>query len=129
MSAALGVAMVAEALLFLWIGWSRWGLATDENALCTFSFLLLLYLGVFSLVSLRERRWFWATMPGKALAAALAAGALMGTALTFVGLPGLLPLPWWQTLAILAYAMFSCVVVNDAVKVAMIKWRVPTAVA
>ncbi len=68
-------------------------------------------------------------MPGKALAAALAAGALMGTALTFVGLPGLLPLPWWQTLAILAYAMFSCVVVNDAVKVAMIKWRVPTAVA
>jgi hypothetical protein len=68
-------------------------------------------------------------MPGKALVAALAAGALTGTALTSVGLPGLLPLPWRQTLAIFAYAMFSCLVVNDAVKVAMIKWRVPTAVA
>ena len=49
--------------------------------------------------------------------------------LTFVGLPGLVPLPGWQTLAIFAYAMVSCLVVNDAVKVTMIKWRVPTAVA
>jgi H+-transporting ATPase len=40
-----------------------------------------------------------------------------------------LPLPWSQTLAILAYAMVSCLVVNDAAKVAMIKWRVPTAAA
>ena len=61
--------------------------------------------------------------------AAVAADALTGTVLTFVGLPGPMPLPWWQTLAIFAYAMLSCLVVNDAVKVAMIKWRVPTAVA
>jgi len=53
----------------------------------------------------------------------------VGTGLTLVGLPGLMPLPWWQTLTILAYAMVSCLVVNDAVKVAMIKWRVPMAVA
>jgi hypothetical protein len=38
-------------------------------------------------------------------------------------------LPWWQTLAIFAYAMVSCLLVNDAVKVAMIKWLVPNAVA
>jgi hypothetical protein len=40
-----------------------------------------------------------------------------------------MPLPWTQTLAIFAYAMVSCLVVNDAVKVAMIKWRVVNAVA
>jgi H+-transporting ATPase len=40
-----------------------------------------------------------------------------------------MPLPWWQTLTIFAYAGVSCLVANDAVKVAMIKWRVPTAVA
>ena len=39
------------------------------------------------------------------------------------------PLPWWQMLAIFAYAMVSCLVVNDAVKVVMIRWRVPTAAA
>jgi hypothetical protein len=54
---------------------------------------------------------------------------LTGTVLTFVGLPGLMPLPWWQTLAIFVYAMVSCLVVNDAVKVVMIKWRVLNAVA
>jgi len=44
-----------------------------------------------------------------------------------VGIPGLLPLPWAQTLAIFAYAMVSCLVVNDALKVVMVKWRVRTA--
>ena len=52
----------------------------------------------------------------------------MGTVVTFVGLPDLMPLPWWQTLAIFVYAMVACLVVNDALKVAMIKWRVVSAV-
>ena len=128
-SVVLGVAMVAEALLLLWIGWTRFGLATHKDALYTFSFLTLLYLAVFSVVSARERRWFWSTLPCKTLLAALAADALVGTVLTFVGLPELRPLPWWQTLGIFAYAMIACLVVNDAVKVAMIRWRVPSAVA
>ncbi len=128
-SVILGVAMVAEALLFLRLGWSRFGLATSDNALCTFSFLMLLYFAVFSVVSARERRAFWSTMPSNALIAALAADALVGTVLTRVGLPGLAPLPWPQTLAILAYAVVSCLIVNDALKVALIKWRVPSAIA
>jgi hypothetical protein len=68
-------------------------------------------------------------MPSKALMATLMADALAGTILTRVGLPGLMPLPWPQTFAIFVYAMVSCLIVNDAVKVVMIKWRVPTAVA
>jgi H+-transporting ATPase len=128
-AAVLGVAMVAEALLLLYIGWTRFGLATHDNALYTFSFLTLLYLAVFSIVSARERRWFWSTMPSKILMAALAADALTGTILTMVGIPGLDPLPWWQMLAIFGYAMFACLVVNDALKVVMIKWRVPLAAA
>ena len=128
-SVVLGIAMVAEALLLLRIGWSHFGLAGNDNTLHTFSFLTLLYMAVFSIVSARERRWFWTTMPSKTLMAALLADALAGTVLAFANLPGLMPLPWWQTLAIFAYAMVSCLVVNDAVKVAMIKWRVPAAVA
>jgi H+-transporting ATPase len=128
-SVALGVAMVAETLLLLYIGWSRFSLAANDNALYTFSFLTLLYFAAFSIVSARERRWFWATMPSKTLAGAIMADAITGTVLTFVGLPGLLPLPWGQTLAIFAYAMVSCLVVNDTLKVAMIKWLIPTAAA
>ena len=32
-SGVLGVAMVVESLLLLWIGWSRFGLATSDAAL------------------------------------------------------------------------------------------------
>jgi plasma-membrane proton-efflux P-type ATPase len=128
-SVVLGVAMVVESLVLLWIGWSRFGLATNNDALCTFSFLLLLYFAVFSVVSARERHWFWATMPSKTFLSAIGADAIIGTVLTFVGLPGLKPLPWWQPLAIFACAMVSCLVVNDALKVVMIKWRVTNAAA
>lgn len=54
-SVVIGIAMVAETLLLLWIGWSHFGLATDNNALYTFSFLLLLYFAVFSVVSARAQ--------------------------------------------------------------------------
>ena len=126
-SVILGLVMVTEALLFLRFGWTHFGLETNNDALYTFSFLTLLYFAVFSVVSARERRAFWSTMPSKALTAALLADALMGTFLTRVGLPGLMPVPWSQTLVIFAYAIVSCLVVNDAVKVAMIKWCVPAA--
>jgi len=128
-SVALGVAMVAETLFLLWIGWTKFGLATNNNTLYTFSFLMLLYFAVFSVVSARERQWFWATLPSTTFLFALAADAITGTVLTFVGLSGLRPLPWWQTLGVFIYAMISCLVLNDAVKVAMIKWRVPNVVA
>jgi H+-transporting ATPase len=121
-SVVLGVLMVAEALLVLWIGWSRFGLATSDN-LYTFSFQTLLYFAAFSIVSARERRWFWASMPSKIVVAAVAAETFIGTFLTFVGLPGLMPLPWWQTLSVFGFAIVSCLGVNDAVKVAMIKWH------
>ena len=97
-SVVLGVAMVAEALLFLYIVlgtfWPGADRQPQSQALHTFSFLLLLYFAVFSVVSARERRWFWATMPSKSLMAALTTEALVGTVLTLVGLPGLAPLPW-----------------------------------
>ena len=132
-SVVLGVAMVAEALFFLYLCWSGFDLAPiaglKDKPLHTFSFLILLYFAVFSVVSARERRWFWATIPSKSLIAALTADALVGTVLALVGLPGLAPLPWWQMLSIFGYAMVSCLVVNDAVKVILIKRLVPTAVA
>jgi magnesium-transporting ATPase (P-type) len=127
-SAVLGLAMLVESLILLWVGWSHLGLATDDKALNTFSFLLMLYFAVFSVISARERRWFWATMPSRTLLAALAADALAGTLLTLVGLPGLAPLPWWQVLLVLSCAMVCCLLVNDTLKVAMIRWLVPSAV-
>ncbi|MCI4428279.1 MAG: plasma-membrane proton-efflux P-type ATPase [Burkholderiales bacterium] len=125
---ALGLCMLAEALALLWFAWTRFGLAAHDEALYTFSFLLLLYLAAFSIVSARERRRFWTTMPSATLIAALAADVLLGTALTYAGLPGLLPLPWWQTFTLFGFALVACLVVNDTVKVVLTRWLVPQAV-
>jgi len=66
--------------LLLWIAWSHFDLATDNNALSTFIFLMLLYFAAFSVVSARERSWFSATMPSKTLLFALSADVLIGLA-------------------------------------------------
>jgi len=128
-SVALGIAMTVEALFLLWRGWSGFALAADHGALNTFSFLTLLYFAVFSIVSARERRWFWATMPSKTLLTALAADAVAGTLLTLIGLPGLSRLPWVEIFIIFIYAMVSCLVLNDGLKVLMIKWIGPREIA
>ena len=128
-SVVLGVVMVAETLLLLWFSWARLGLGRDHHTLHTFSFLLLLYFGVFSVVSARERRGFWATLPSKTFLAAIAADAIIGTLLTYAGLPGLTPLTVWQTGGIFLYALTACLVVNDALKVGLIRWRIPKAAA
>lgn len=122
LAVVLGIAMVIESLLLLWFGWMHLGLADNDSALHTFSFLTLFYFAVFSIVSARERHFFWATMPSTTLLIALISVTFIGTALTFLQLPGLQPLPWQQTLAIFAYAMTSCLAVNDVIKVALIKW-------
>jgi plasma-membrane proton-efflux P-type ATPase len=128
-SVVLGIAMVAESLLLLWLGWTHFDLAKNDSALYTFSFLTLLYMAVFSIVSARERHRFWSTMPSKTLAVSITSVALIGTVLTFVGIPGLMPLPGSLMLMIFAYSMVACLLVNDSVKVMMIRWRVPAAVA
>ncbi len=124
-SVVLGALMVAEALLALWFGWSRFGLAGNSSALYAFSFLTLLYFAALSIVSARERRWFWTTLPSKLVMASVVAETFIGTAVLFAGLPGLTPLPWWQALAIFGYAAVSCLVVNEVVKVALLQWRKP----
>jgi H+-transporting ATPase len=124
-SVALGIAMVLEALLLLWIGWSHFGLADNNKALYTFSFLTLLDFGVFSIISARERHRFWSSQPSRTLMAVLAAELLTGTCLTLVGLPDLIPLPWWQMFTIFGFSMISCLIINDSLKVAMIQWQFP----
>jgi len=125
LSAGLGAAMLVESLALLWFGWSRFGLAANDAALHTFSFLALLYFAVFSVVSARERHWFWQSWPSRMLLAALTGETLVGTGLTLVGLPGLAPLPWTQMLAVFGWAAVSCLALNDALKMAMIRWCVP----
>jgi H+-transporting ATPase len=116
----LGVAMVVEVLGLLAIGWRYFDLGPTNPVLPTFTFQILLYFAMFSLVSIRERRHFWASWPSKTLMLALAFEFVGGTVLSSVGIPGLMPIPIPATLVAFAYAFVFSLWVNDALKVTWI---------
>ena len=69
-------------------------------------------MAVFSIVSAQERRGFWNTLRSKALVAVV----LIGAVITRLGLPGLTP-----DARDFRLCGVACLIVNDTVKVAMIK--------
>ncbi len=120
-AAVLGVVMLAEALGLLAFGWQRLHLSDGQRH--TFSFLTLLFFAVFSIVSIRERRAFWASRPGGLLAAALTADALVGLALGWLGLGDLEPLAPRQSALIVAVALVCSLGPNDLLKSALVsRW-------
>ncbi len=112
----LGLFMLAEALGLLYIGWHRFGLGSAPGRLDTFTFQTLLYFGLFSIVSIRERGPFWASRPSAILAAALVADACVGALIGLKGFAELRPLPVGQTAFVIAFAAVSAFGVNDFVK-------------
>jgi hypothetical protein len=76
--AAIGVLMVTETLALLWAGWWLFDFGSQEPVLQTFSFQMLFYFALFSIVSARERRRFWASWPSGTLVAALCLDAVAG---------------------------------------------------
>jgi H+-transporting ATPase len=117
----LGALMLVENLALLALGWRAFGLGRDPALLHTFSFQSLLYFGLFSILSIRERARFWRSAPSRTLALALSADAVLGFALPFADLPGLHRIPVTHTAAIVAFAACATLLVNDGVKAAWIR--------
>jgi H+-transporting ATPase len=126
-SIVLGIVMVLESLALLRYCWFWFGLSSSDGLLHTFSFLIMLYMAVFSIISIRERQSFWASRPSKALVLSLLLDVGLGTIFAVLGISGLLPLLWWQVLFVFGFAMVSGLVVNDLIKVLLIKWLIPKA--
>jgi magnesium-transporting ATPase (P-type) len=112
----LGIAMLVEALGLLAIGWHEFDLASHPGRLQTFTFQTLPFFALFSIVSIRERRVFWASRPSLILAVALLADAFVGVLIGAFGLAELRPLPLTHTTLIIVFSLVSCLGVNDAIK-------------
>ena len=118
-AAILGILMLIEALALLAFGWSRFDLAHDDGRMQTFAFQTLLFFAIFSILSVRERRAFWASMPSAVLSVALCADAAAGLLVGWHGLAELKPLPAGETAIIIGYACAFSLVANDFVKAAL----------
>lgn len=116
----LGLLMLAESLASLAVAWGLFDLGHSAGRLATFTFLTLLFFALFSIVSIRERRAFWASRPSRVLFVALFADACAGVAIGSLGLAELQPLPAGQIAFVIGYAFVASLLVNDRIKVFLI---------
>lgn len=113
----MGLLMLAEALALLAYGWHRLGLAGNQARLQTFTFQTLLFFAICSIISIRERRFFWASRPSFVLSLALAADMVVGLLIGQFGLAELGRLPLADTGLIVGVAIVSVLGLNDWIKV------------
>lgn len=120
LAVVLGLVMLAEALAVLFIGWRLFDLGANIGQLQTFTFELLLFFALFSIISIRERHAWWSTWPSKALGLGLCADACAGVVVGVFGLGELAPLPPHAMLLVIASAFGCSLIVNDIIKTAFI---------
>jgi H+-transporting ATPase len=117
----IGLLMVIEALGLLFIGINYFNLIFDDQSLYMFSFQILLFFAIFSILVLRERGHFWHSKPGKALSAALIFDLVLAILIALIGIPGLKPIPLFLTLIVLGYSAVSSLLINDFIKYILVK--------
>ncbi len=119
LGAILGLIMLIEALGLLAAGWRWFDLAHHPGRLQTFTFESLLFFALFSILSIRERRAFWASRPSAILAVALALDASAGVLIAVYGLAELAPLPAPELMFVIGFAFVFSLVINDFAKLAI----------
>jgi H+-transporting ATPase len=120
-SATLGVIVTLESFLLLYMVLAWFGVSLNDPALYTFTFEILFYSATLIIFNVRERRFFWSSMPSKILLVSNIISIAIATIIVTTGIPGLTPVNIGQTLIILSLSALFTFVVNDLVKVALVK--------
>jgi len=116
---SLGIFMVMESFGMLYIAMNYLGL-TDATGLRTFTFCMLIFGGMFTIFVVRERSYFWKSMPSKTLLATIGGDMLVTSAISVIGIPGLIPIPAVYVLIAWAWYFVFALLVNDFIKVRLL---------
>jgi H+-transporting ATPase len=120
-SLALGLLLVLESAVLLYIGFQQFGLLNNIPELHTFTFQILFYSGVFTIFVVRERGRFWHSMPGKPLIWAVVIDMIVIAAITTIGAPGIAPVSPHITLFVILFTGTFALLVNDTIKVSVLE--------
>jgi len=117
----IGLLMTIEAFGLLYIGLDYFHLKTDNEALNTFCFEILLFFAIFSIFVVREKNHFWHSSPGKILLFLLIADTFLGFIITTFGLLGFKAIPLKQTFVVFIYTALCSFIINDFIKFFLFK--------
>jgi len=119
---SLGIFMVVESLALLWAGIEFTGIALGSEKLHTFAFLILLFMALFSIISIRERGAFWKSPPSRTLTLALFASGTIGSLIGIIGIGDLPALSVNTLMLALGGACVFSLGLNDAIKLILLYW-------
>jgi len=120
-SIMLSLLVIAESFALLYIGLNIFHLNIDDQALNTFTFEILFYSAMFLIFNVRERRHFWNSRPSRILLTAIILSIIAAIIVTTIGIPGLAPLPFTETLFVMFCSAAFSLGLNDAVKYFLVK--------
>jgi H+-transporting ATPase len=81
-----------------------------------------MYMGLFTVLIVRERKNFWNSLPSPSLAIAILADMVVVAALVTLGVPGVSSIPLMYVLVILGYLGAFSLLVNDRLKSRFVSW-------
>ncbi len=120
-SGSLGMLMIIESAIFAVPALSYFGLLGNVEKIYTFGFAYLNLAGVFTLMIVRERNHFWKSRPSRFLSFTVLVEVLLIIAISIFGVLELAPLGYLPLLAILGYALLTTFLINDPIKVYLMR--------
>ncbi|MDD5675943.1 MAG: hypothetical protein PHC61_17365, partial [Chitinivibrionales bacterium] len=118
----LGILTVAELFGLLYLGLKYFALAESPGRMHTFFLASVFYLGMFTVLIVRERRHFWNSRPSATLLSAVALDMIAMAAIALIGLPGIPSISPLALATLFGYTMAVSLIVNDAIKAHIVKW-------
>lgn len=120
----LGIVLVIESFLLYYAGVHFLGIS-DADSTYTFVFDILMFLSLLDVLIVRERGHFWESRPGKFVLASIIGDILVVIAISVLGLPGLAAISISTVLTLLALTIILTFLVNDLIKVWLVKklWK------
>jgi len=120
-SGSLGILMTIESVILTLVAMPQFGLTNNVDKIYTFGFAYLNLAGVFTLMIVRERNYFWRSRPSNFLIFTVAVESLFVIAISLLGFLELAPLGYIPVLTILGYTLIVTFLVNDSVKVYLMR--------
>jgi H+-transporting ATPase len=119
--ASLGILMTVESSIFAVLAFRYFGIVGDMGKVYAFGFAYINFVGLFTILILRERSYFWKSRPSTYLSITILAEVLIVILISFSGVLELASLNYVAVFAILGYALVTTFLINDPIKVYLIR--------